>query len=184
MPPTLPATMGRAFHNASDTVKPNPSRVDFWISTSDCDWNALTSIAPTLFRLLRILMSGSPSAYWTVSLKNSQPSGSSVAIEPTSASCTAGNSSWTIRYASMTPRGSFHGSKRDTWVISGRSTSMPNWSQTKAASSGESAMFFGDSGSIAGGQMCTPPTAPSSPAGTYCWRGQTDASYSRTSGTM
>ncbi len=27
---------------------------------------------------------------------------------------------------------------------------MPNWSQTKAASSGERRMFFGDSGSIAG----------------------------------
>ena len=60
---------------------------------------------------------------------------------------------------------------------------MPNWSQTKAASSGESAMFFGDSGSIAGGQITTPLDAPSSAAGTYCWRCQTDASYSRTYGT-
>ena len=32
-------------------------------TTSACDWKALTSIAPTLLRLLRILMSGSPSAY-------------------------------------------------------------------------------------------------------------------------
>ena len=30
--------------------------------TSACDWNALTSIAPTLLRLLRMWMSGSPSA--------------------------------------------------------------------------------------------------------------------------
>ena len=37
--------------------------------------------------------------------------------------------------------------------MSGRSTSTPNWSQTKAASSGESAMFLGESGSIAGGTM-------------------------------
>ncbi len=64
------------------------------------------------------------------------------------------------------PHGSFQGSKRDTWHRSGRSTSMPNWSHTNAASSGDSAMFFGDSGSIAGGQMCTPALAPSMPAGT------------------
>ena len=37
--------------------------------------------------------------------------------------------------------------------MSGRSTSMPNWSTMYAASSAESAMFFGASGSIAGGQM-------------------------------
>ena len=30
----------------------------------------------------------------------------------------------------MTPSGSFHGSKRETWQISGRSTSMPNCWQT------------------------------------------------------
>ena len=53
----------------------------------------------------------------------------------------------------MTPSGSFHGSKRETCVSSGRSTSIPNWSTMYAASSGESAMFFGASGSIAGGQM-------------------------------
>ena len=46
---------------------------------------------------------------------------------------------------------------------------MPNWSQTKAASSGESAMFFGDSGSMAGGQITTPSESPPpSAAGTYC----------------
>ena len=45
-------------------------------------------------------------------------------------------------------------------------------------------MFFGDSGSMAGGMMCTPPAAPSIAAGTYCWRCQTEASYSRTKGTM
>jgi hypothetical protein len=53
---------------------------------------------------------------------------------------------------------------------------MPNWSHTNAASSGDSAMFFGDNGSIAGGQITTPSPAPSSPAGTYCWICQTDAS--------
>ena len=82
----------------------------------------------------------------------------------------------TFRYASITPIGSFQGSKRDTWHISGRSTSIPNWSQTKAASSGESAMFFGDSGSIAGGQITIPSEPLSrSAAGTYCGRCQTDA---------
>ena len=59
-------SIGRAFQSASETVRPKPSRVDFWISTSACDWNAFTSIAPTLFRLLRILMSGSPAAYSSV----------------------------------------------------------------------------------------------------------------------
>ena len=39
------------------------------------------------------------------------------------------------------------------WQIIGRSTSTPNWSQTNAASSGDRAMFFGESGSIAGGTM-------------------------------
>ena len=61
----------------------------------------------------------------------------------------------------MTPSGSFHGSKRETWQISGRSTSMPNCWQTYDASSGESAMFFGASGSIAGGTMLTVPPMPS-----------------------
>ena len=63
MPPTSPAMVGRPFHRASVTVSPKPSRIDFCISTSDWDWKALTSIAPTLLRLLRILMSGSESAY-------------------------------------------------------------------------------------------------------------------------
>ena len=35
---------GRPFQIASVTVRPKPSRVDFWMSTSDCDWKALTSI--------------------------------------------------------------------------------------------------------------------------------------------
>ena len=39
---------------------------------------------------------------------------------------TSGTSRRTSRKASMTPGGSFHGSKRETWVISGRSGSMPN----------------------------------------------------------
>ncbi len=88
---------GRAFQIASETVRPKPSRVDFWISTSACDWNALTSIAPTLLKLLRMWMSGSPSAWAIVALKKSQPSGSSLAIEPTSASCTSGIVSLTRR---------------------------------------------------------------------------------------
>ena len=97
MPPTLPPIVGRPFQSASVTVRPKPSRIDFCRQTSDCDWKALTSIAPTLLRLLRILMSGSPSAYSKVFWKNSQPSGSSVAIEPTSASCASGTSLVTSR---------------------------------------------------------------------------------------
>jgi hypothetical protein len=42
-------------------------------------------------------MSGSPCACSIVELKKSQPSGSSVAIEPISASCTSGISDVTIR---------------------------------------------------------------------------------------
>ena len=53
---------GRAFQIASLTVSPNPSRVDFCTTTSECDWNALTSIAPTLLKLLRMWMSRSPAA--------------------------------------------------------------------------------------------------------------------------
>jgi hypothetical protein len=46
-PPTSPAMNGRAFHSASLTVRPKPSRVDFWISTSACDWKALDLEPPT-----------------------------------------------------------------------------------------------------------------------------------------
>ena len=74
----------------------------------------------------------------------------------------------------MTPIGSFHGSKRDTWVISGRSTSIPNWSTMYAASSGDSAMFFGASGSIAGGQITQVGSA--SARGTYSRRWKIAAS--------
>ena len=42
-------------------------------------------------------------------------------------------------------------------------------------------MFFGESGSIAGGTMRTPP-CPSSPLGTYCSMCQTVTSYSEISG--
>ena len=69
MPPTLPPMNGRPFQIASVTVRPKPSRVDFWMRTSACDWKALTSIEPTLLKLLRMWMSGSPSAWATVALK-------------------------------------------------------------------------------------------------------------------
>jgi len=43
--------------------------------------------------------------------------------------------------------------------------SIPNWPQTKEASSGDSAMFFGDSGSIAGGTIrISGPELPSRPS--------------------
>lgn len=42
MPPTRLATTGRAFQSASETTSPNPSRMDFWITTSAIDWKALT----------------------------------------------------------------------------------------------------------------------------------------------
>ena len=68
MPPTSPPMNGRPFQSASETVSPKPSRVDFWITTSASDWNALTSIAPTLLKLLRMWTSGSPSACAIVAL--------------------------------------------------------------------------------------------------------------------
>src|SRR5918911_5286028 len=74
----------------------------------------------------------------------------------------------------MTPSGSFHGSKRETWHIMGRSMSIPNWSHTYAASSGDSAMFLGASGSMAGGMMRAPLFMAS---GTYSWTWKTDAGY-------
>ena len=66
IPPTRPATVGRAFHSASETVRPKPSWIDFWITAAECTWNAFTSTEPTLFRFERMKMSGSPSAYATV----------------------------------------------------------------------------------------------------------------------
>ena len=62
MPPTRPATIGRAFQSASETVSPNPSRIDFWIVTAEWTWKAFTSTAPTLFMLERMKMSGSSAA--------------------------------------------------------------------------------------------------------------------------
>ena len=49
MPPIRVATTGRAFHIPSATVRPNPSRLDFWSTASDCDWKAFTSIATGVF---------------------------------------------------------------------------------------------------------------------------------------
>ena len=54
MPPTRPATVGRAFHSASVTVSPKPSRIDFWTTAAECTWNALTSTEPTLLRFERM----------------------------------------------------------------------------------------------------------------------------------
>ena len=59
-------------------------------------------------------------------------------------------------------------------MISGRATSMPNWSTMYVASSGESAMFFGASGSIAGGQIAA--IGRSGASGTYSRRWKTVAS--------
>ena len=62
IPPTRPATVGRPFHSPSVTVRPKPSRIDFWITAAECTWNAFTSTEPMLLRLERMKMSGSPSA--------------------------------------------------------------------------------------------------------------------------
>ena len=83
----------------------------------------------------------------------SQPSGSSVAIDPTSASCRSGTSSRASRHAAMTPSGSFQGSKRETCVTSGLSVRTPIHSSTWRAVSYGSPRFFGFRGSIAGGMI-------------------------------
>ena len=54
IPPTRPATTGRAFQSASVTVSPKPSFVDFCSTASECTWKAFTSTPPTLFMLLRM----------------------------------------------------------------------------------------------------------------------------------
>ena len=66
MPPTLPPITGRVFHRASETVRPKPSLIDFWMHAAACTWNAFTSTAPTLLRLLRMWTSGSSPANSTV----------------------------------------------------------------------------------------------------------------------
>ena len=72
-------------------------------------------------------MSRSPARAASVSSHTWNPSGSSVAIEPASTSCASGTRSRTMRNASITPTGSFHGSKRLTWQTIGRCTSTPYW---------------------------------------------------------
>ena len=50
----------------------------------------------------------------------------------------------------MTPRGSFHGSNRETWLTSGRFSSTPIHSRTPRAVASSSGIFLGLSGSMAG----------------------------------
>ena len=70
-------------------------------------------------------MSKSSPARRTVRSYQSQPSGSSLAIDAIITSCRSGNSSFAARYTSITPSGSFHGSKREICVIIGRAGSTP-----------------------------------------------------------
>ncbi len=42
------------FQSASVTVRPKPSRIDFWITAAECTWKAFTSTEPTLFRFERM----------------------------------------------------------------------------------------------------------------------------------
>ncbi len=52
----------------------------------------------------------------------------------------------------MTPRGSFHGSKREIWAINGRRRSMPYCMQMSWTVTCPRGEFFGDIGSIEGGE--------------------------------
>ena len=80
----------------------------------------------------------------------------------------------------MTPSGSFHGSKRDTWVTSGRSVRMPIHSSTWRAVVSGSARFLGLRGSIAGGMIST--TGVGRSVGTNSAIVNTEVSYSARNG--
>ncbi len=95
IPPARPPTTGRPFHSASLTVRPNPSRTDFWTITVAIRWNALICTDPTWCRFERRWMSRSPSRASSVSSQTRNPSGSSVAIDPASSSCASGTRSRT-----------------------------------------------------------------------------------------
>ena len=125
-------------------------------------------------------MSRSPARAASVSSQTRNPSGSSVAIDPASTSCASGTRSRTMRYASITPTGSFHGSNRLTWQTIGRLTSTPyclvsSWQNGMARS-----RFFTDSGSMHGGAYRT--CAMSSVPGTNSGIVHTEASCSSTNG--
>ena len=96
-------------------------------------------------------MSRSPARAASVSSQTLNPSGSSVAIEPASTSCASGTRSRTMRNASITPTGSFHGSKRLTWHTIGRFTSTPYCLVSSWQNGIASSRFFTDSGSMHGG---------------------------------
>ena len=55
----------------------------------------------------------------------------------------------------MTPKGSFHGSKRETWQIKGPRGSTPYLTIVAAAFSLDIGRFLGVNGSMAGGIMAT-----------------------------
>lgn len=59
MPPVRPATTGVPSHNASETTRPKPSRIDFWTTTSERVCSALTSMLPTPVRLVKTWIIGS-----------------------------------------------------------------------------------------------------------------------------
>ncbi len=91
-----------------------------------------------------------------------------------------GPCSRTIRNASITPTGSFQGSKRLTWHTIGRPTSTPYWRVSSLQNGGASSRFFTDSGSMHGG-ACTTRSIVSD-AGTNSGIVHTDASCSSTNG--
>ena len=80
----------------------------------------------------------------------------------------------------MTPSGSFQGSKRETWVTSGRSVRIPIHSSTWRAVSSGSPRFLGLRGSIAGGMISA--TGVGRSVGTNSAIVKTDASNSARKG--
>src|SRR6266700_3541034 len=151
MPPTFPPTTGTRFQRDSLTIRPNPSRSDFARETSVSRCRTFTSRAPTPRRSVRKWMSGSSPAWRADCSNTSQPSGSSRAIDAIISSWTFGIFFLTRRYASITPSGSFHGSNRPTWLMTGRSKSTSNRDKIVSRSSSYTWRFFGLTGSIAGG---------------------------------
>ena len=111
MPPARPPTTGRPFQSASLTVSPKPSRSDFCTHhVGDALERVDLHVADLLDVREQVDVGVAGARASCTSSQTRNPSGSSVAIEPASTSCASVTFSRTIRNASITPTGSFHGS--------------------------------------------------------------------------
>ena len=147
IPPALEATTGLAFHRASETVKPNPSRIDFCTTTVEALCRALTSKSACGNN--KIWISLSCCAFSLASSSTFKPSGSSVAVPPARINRQS-TYLFTNRYASITPAGSFRRSKREICVIMGLSCGMLYFLNTISIVSCGNSLFLSLRGSMEG----------------------------------